>query len=97
VSATSVATGASAAGTAVSIENFAYAPATIAVKTGASVTWTNNDEEPHTVTFEDGQARSPVLSPPNVTFTYTFTHAGTFTCHCSIHAYMTGTVAVTDG
>jgi plastocyanin len=82
--------------TAVSIDNFAFAPAAIVVKVGTSVTWTNNDGEPHTVAFDDGQAHSPVLSVPNATFSHTFTDAGTFTYHCSIHAYMTGTVTVSD-
>jgi plastocyanin len=93
---TSAPSASSVAATAVSIDNFAFAPATVAVKTGATVTWTNNDGEPHTVAFDDGQARSPVLSAPSATFSHTFTHAGTFTYHCSIHAYMSGTVTVSD-
>ena len=95
-STTSALSAPSSAATAVSIDNFAFSPAAVAVKTGASVTWTNNDGEPHTVSFDDGQARSPVLAAPNATFSHMFTHAGTFTYHCSIHAYMTGTVTVSD-
>src|SRR5579872_1465443 len=33
---------------------FAFSPATITVKVGTKVTWTNNTSAPHTVTSDDG-------------------------------------------
>src|SRR5271166_6917165 len=44
---------AAVAGDQVSIDNFAFAPATLTVKVGSTVTWTNHDEEPHTVAATD--------------------------------------------
>ena len=40
---------------AVSIQNFAFSPAAITVKKGATVTWTNQDSTAHTVTETDGK------------------------------------------
>ncbi len=80
----------------VSIKNFAFSPASITVKTGTAVTWTNVDSAPHTVTelanaFDSGQiALSGV-------FKFTFATAGTFTYHCTNHPMMAnGTVIVTN-
>jgi plastocyanin len=33
----------------VAIKNFAFAPAAVTVPAGTTGTWTNTDEEPHTV------------------------------------------------
>ena len=36
---------------AVGIKDFTYSPATLTVPVGATVTWTNHDEEPHTYRY----------------------------------------------
>jgi amicyanin len=82
------------AGNAVNIDNFAFAPATLTVPVGSTVTWTNHDEEPHTVVANDGSFRSPGLDG-KATFSFTFTKAGTYDYICSIHPFMHGTVVVT--
>jgi amicyanin len=82
------------AGTAVDITNFAFAPANLSVKVGETVTWTNKDEEPHTVVANDGSFHSPGLDA-NGTYTFTFTTPGSFDYICSIHPFMRGTVVVT--
>ncbi|MGB8405698.1 MAG: cupredoxin family copper-binding protein [Mycobacterium sp.] len=79
---------------AVNIDNFAFAPATLTVPVGATVTWTNHDEEPHNVVAEGGQFRSPTMGS-GATFTYTFSTPGTFAYVCGIHPMMHGTVVVT--
>ncbi|OLP02283.1 hypothetical protein BVU76_11615 [Mycolicibacterium porcinum] len=81
-------------GTAVNIDNFAFAPATLTVHRGATVTWTNHDEEPHTVAAGDGSFHSPGLDA-NATFSFTFTRPGSYDYICSIHPVMHGTVVVT--
>ena len=81
------------AGTAVSITNFAFTPATLTVKVGETVTWTNKDEEPHNVVAGDGSFRSPGMDS-NGTYSYTFTKAGSFDYICGIHPFMHGTVVV---
>jgi plastocyanin len=82
------------AGNAVDIDNFAFAPATLTVHAGSTVTWTNKDEEPHTVVANDGSFHSPGMGS-QATFSYTFAKAGTFDYVCSIHPYMHATVVVT--
>jgi plastocyanin len=83
----------SAAGDAVTIQGFAFKPDTINVKTGATVTWTNNDSTAHTVTFDDGSQSSKNIGLGG-TFQRTFSAAGTFKYHCAIHPNMTATVTV---
>lgn len=84
---------AAAAGTSVEIKNFAFNPASVSVAVGATVTWTNNDSIAHTVTADDGSFDSGPIDPGK-TFTFTFTKAGTFSYHCSIHPNMTAQVTV---
>jgi amicyanin len=80
-------------GTAVSIGNFAFTPATLTVRVGDTVTWTNHDEEPHTVVAGDGTFHSPAMDA-NATYSYTFTKPGSVDYICSIHPFMRGTVVV---
>ena len=86
---------AAVAGDQVGIDNFAFAPATLTVKAGSTVTWTNHDEEPHTVAATDGSFHSPGMGT-GATFSHTFPTAGTFDYVCSIHPMMHGTVVVTQ-
>ena len=86
---------AAVAGDQVSIDNFGFAPATLTVKAGSTVTWTNHDEEPHTVAATDGSFHSPGMGT-GATFSHTFPTAGKFDYVCSIHPMMHGTVVVTQ-
>jgi amicyanin len=81
-------------GTAVSISDFKFNPATLTVPVGTTVTWTNQDEEPHTVAAKDGSFHSPGMDT-HATYSFTFTTPGSFDYICSIHPFMTGTVVVT--
>jgi plastocyanin len=81
------------AGTAVEIKDRAFNPSDLSVKVGAKVTWTNNDSIGHTVTFDTGGNKSDTLSN-GATYDFTFTTAGTFPYHCSIHPDMTARVTV---
>jgi plastocyanin len=83
------------AGDAVNINNFAFVPATLTVAAGSTVTWTNRDEEPHTVVANDGSFHSPGMGS-QATFSYKFATAGTFDYVCSIHPFMHATVVVTQ-
>jgi amicyanin len=79
---------------AVDIKNFAFSPATVTVKAGSTVVWTNADSIQHDITFDGGSISSSVLNH-NDTFSHTFTTAGTYHYICSIHPFMHGTVIVT--
>jgi len=76
----------------VEIKSFAYGPATLTVPVGATVTWVNEDDEPHTVTAA-GVFASPGLDYDEK-FSFTFTKAGRYMYHCMLHPQMTGTVEV---
>jgi plastocyanin len=78
---------------AVAIQNFAFAPASLTVKSGATVTWTNSDAPAHSVKWDDGTTGSPTLAT-GATYTRTFATPGTYTYVCGIHASMKGTVVV---
>ncbi|KAA0022807.1 amidase [Antrihabitans cavernicola] len=79
---------------AVNIDDFAFAPASLTVPVGTTVTWTNKDEEPHTVASGDGSFHSPGMGA-GATYSFTFTKAGNFDYICSIHPFMHATVVVT--
>jgi plastocyanin len=83
-----------AAADQVVIDSFAFAPLTLTVITGTTVTWTNKDEEPHTVVANDGSFHSPGMGT-GAMFSHTFGKPGTFEYICSIHPMMHGTVVVT--
>jgi len=77
----------------VKIDNFSYSPATLTVKAGTEVTWTNHDDMPHTVTSEDKSFKSKALDTDEK-FTFTPTKPGTYAYYCSIHPKMTGKLVV---
>jgi plastocyanin len=77
----------------VKIDNFSFAPGTITVSVGATVTWINRDDIPHTVASTDKVFKSKVLDTDEK-FSYTFTKAGEYPYFCSIHPKMTGKVVV---
>jgi plastocyanin len=78
---------------AVGIKEFAFAPAALTVPVGTTVTWTNHDEEPHTVTSATGAFRSAGLSNEE-TFAQTFTRPGAYQYFCALHPHMKATVIV---
>lgn len=82
----------------VDIDNSVYVPATLTVKRGTTVTWTNRDTVPHDVTPEDSEPdvpRSDMLSQGQ-SYRRTFDTTGTFNYYCSIHPFMKGSVTVVD-
>ena len=83
----------SAATAEVSIDNFSFRPQTLTVAVGATVTWTNRDDIPHTVVSDDAVFKSKARDTDEK-FSYTFDKAGTYPYHCSLHPKMTGQVVV---
>ncbi|VVE62069.1 putative Amicyanin precursor [Pandoraea anapnoica] len=80
---------------AVHIENFTFSPATLTIKAGTRVTWTNRDDEPHTVTSSSNPRTfaSGALDTDG-TFAFTFDKPGTYPYYCAIHPHMTGVIVV---
>jgi len=84
---------AAAGASAITIQNFAFAPASLTVKAGTTVTWTNNDSPTHSVKWADGAAGSSPLTTGS-SYTRTFATPGTYAYVCGIHASMHGTIVV---
>jgi plastocyanin len=93
------ATGAKAAdaapanGPRVLIKDFMFEPTTLTVTAGSVVTWSNGDDEPHSVTSDTGLFRSGAMDT-NESFSYKFDKPGTYRFVCSIHPKMVGTIVV---
>ncbi len=76
------------------LKNIAYNPPSLTVKVNTTVIWRNKDGQDHTVTSNTGLFDSGVLHN-GLTFSYTFTAAGTYPYQCLIHGpVMSGTVIV---
>jgi plastocyanin len=91
-SATAAPTGTASPGVVIA-HNFMFAPLTVTVKAGTTVTWTNKDEEPHTVVSLTGLFRSGALDT-NDSFSFRFDKPGSYSYICTIHPRMTGTIVV---
>ena len=78
----------------VTITSLKFEPAQLSVSAGATVKWTNQDNVAHTVTSDSGDWDSGSLSQGQ-SFSHTFTQAGTFAYHCTVHPTMKGTITVT--
>jgi plastocyanin len=81
------------ADTEVKIHNFTFAPQTLTIKAGTKVTWTNEDDIPHTVASTSKAFKSSALDG-NDSYSYTFTTPGSFEYICSLHPHKTGKIVV---
>jgi plastocyanin len=92
----------------VTIQDFSYSNASVSIKAGGEVTWTNNGPSSHTATSDTpGAFNSGTLLPPTGgdpyggggsgggAFQVTLGTPGTYTYHCALHPTMHGTVTVT--
>src|SRR5499433_580700 len=86
------ATPALAADVAVKIGNFSFGPQELKVKAGTTVTWTNEDDIPHTVVSPNNFRSKPLDSEDK--YSFTFSTPGTYKYFCSLHPHMTGTIVV---
>ncbi len=77
------------------IQGFAFSPQTITIAPGTTVTWTQKDSAPHTVTSDNGSFTASSELSPGQTYSLTFSKPGTYTYHCAVHPNMTATVIVT--
>jgi plastocyanin len=79
--------------TKVIVKNFMFSPTPLTVKAGATVTWTNMDDEPHTVVSDTGIFKSGGMDT-NESYSFKFDKPGTYHFACSIHPRMVGTIVV---
>jgi plastocyanin len=86
---------ASATESAVTIGEEGFDPETLEVTVGTTVTWTNADDAPHTVTSHDDAFASSGLVTDE-TFSFTFEEAGTYTYFDNYRPDLQGTIIVTE-
>jgi amicyanin len=86
---------ASAASHQVVMKGYAFAPRTLTISAGDTVTWVNQDTAPHDVKTTSGPAaiHSPMLNKGD-TWSFTFTAAGSYGYLCTVHPGMTGSLVV---
>ncbi len=74
-----------------------FRPETLDIRVGQTVTWTDHDDQSHTVTpdvnYPDWSGGSDVLSHGR-SYQHQFTRAGTYRYYCTVHANMIGTIVV---
>jgi plastocyanin len=83
-------------GVTVSIKDFAFSPAKLEIDAGTTVTWTNEDSAPHTVTSKEGDDLDAAVTDlfdsgdmqQGATFSYTFDEPGNYYYLCTLHASM---------
>jgi len=76
------------------ILSYKFGPDVLTVPVGTTVTWTNKDEVPHTVSSSDKRfTSSPALDTGDY-YSYTFTTPGTYAYFCTLHPFMVGKVIV---
>lgn len=80
----------------VAIKMFSFTPQVLTVTPGTTVTWTNADDDPHTVTANDKSFHSAALDTDGK-YSFTFTKPGEFAYFCSLHPHMTGKIIVKAG
>ena len=80
------------------IRDHDFNPAQLNVAPGTTVTFVNNDTEPHTATADNGLFDTGVLEPgvlePGSSFEVFFDGSGTVTYHCELHPDMQGSIVV---
>jgi plastocyanin len=77
----------------VEIRNFMFEPRQVKIRSGATVTWINRDDEPHTVVSDPDLFRSGALDT-DMSFAFRFDRPGTYHVICSIHPQMSATIVV---
>lgn len=82
----------------VSVQDNLFNPSLVQTSSAATITWTNADAVPHTITADDGSFDSGIISSGG-TFTTTFAESGTYAYYCQIHGGpggqgMAGTIVI---
>jgi LPXTG-motif cell wall-anchored protein len=75
------------------ISDFKFAPGSITVHVGDTITWTNDGPSPHSATANNQSFDTGILKKGQ-SASHTFSQAGTFTYFCTVHPFMHGTVVV---
>jgi plastocyanin len=83
-----------AAARSVTVDNFAFSPASLSVRAGTTVTWRFKDSTKHNVTVRRGPAKFHSKSIRRGSYSHTLKRRGTYKLFCSIHPDMRQTIRV---
>ncbi|HEY1921786.1 MAG TPA: cupredoxin family copper-binding protein [Tepidisphaeraceae bacterium] len=79
----------------VAINDFNFEPRELTITAGATVTWVNHDDVPHTATgVGDSPAFDSKALDTDDKFSFTFKQPGMYPYYCKVHTHMTGTIIV---
>ena len=84
---------ATAADAEIIVDNFTFSPVPLMVKVGATVTWVNHDDIPHSIVCPALKMKSHPMDTDD-TFAYRFEQGGTYDYICGLHPHMHGQVMV---
>lgn len=79
----------------VAIRNFVYEPATVSIRVGETVRWSNYDAAPHDAVALTGSWKTPLLKI-NESAGQVYTEPGVYPYYCTVHPAMRGTVEVRE-
>ena len=77
----------------VDVSNYAFTPASLTVRAGTRVTFTNHDATPHSATADGGAFDTGSINQ-DASRTIRLSKPGVYPYHCVFHAFMTGTITV---
>lgn len=80
----------------IEIDDMAFKTASLTIKRGTTVKWTNKDSMQHTVSSAAGVENGPQseLLARGESYSFTFTKAGSFSYFCELHPQMKGSIKV---
>jgi len=78
----------------VTIDNFSFTPATLTVKAGTTVTWTNQDDIPHGIGSANNAFPKSKALDTDDSYSFTFATPGTYQFFCYLHPKMVGSIVV---
>lgn len=79
----------------VSIKSYAFTPTTVTIAVGSTVTWINQDDDPHTVkSVEPDTTLKSAALDTHEKYSFTFTRPGVYKYFCTLHPHMQGEIIV---
>lgn len=78
----------------VAIVSFAFSPASVTVKAGTTVKWTNKDGAPHSIVSSDGKFTASAVLSNGGSYQFKFDKPGTYNYACGLHPSMSGQIIV---
>ena len=78
----------------IGVDNFAFAPRTLTVRAGTTVTWRNRDDVPHLIISATGKFANSKVLDTEQQHAVTFDTPGEYPYFCSLHPKMVGKIVV---